>query len=149
MHWAADWEFGALTIVVTTLFHTMSLVGLARLIFHERLRKYRQRSLWLSSFIFSIFALCAIVLHAVEAALWALVFMWAGAIADFPSAYLHSLGAFTTLGDPTVVVAKQWRLLNQLEALNGAVSLGLTTALLYSSARRVQKIIEGATDNGH
>jgi hypothetical protein len=91
---------------------------------------------------FSFFALAAMVLHAGEAAVWAVLYLYIGAARDFPSAYLHSLGAFTTLGDATVVFHMRWRLLIQLEALNGAVALGLTTALLYSSARRIQQVVD-------
>jgi hypothetical protein len=142
MLWANDWEIGAVAIIICVTLHSIALVFLARLIFHEKVRRFRQKSLLISSFMFALFALGAIAIHAIEAAFWGVVYLHVGAADDFPSAYLHSLGAFTTLGDSTVVFDMRWRLLIQLEALNGAVALGLTTALLYSSARRIQKIIE-------
>lgn len=142
MLWANDWEIGAAAIVICVTVHSLALVFIARLVFHEKLRRFRQSSLFISSLMFAVFALGAIIVHAFEAAVWAVLYLHIGAVNDFPSAYLHSLGAFTTLGDPTVVFDMRWRLLIQLEALNGAVALGLTTALLYSSARRIQKIIE-------
>jgi hypothetical protein len=145
MLWADDWEYGAGAIILCVTLHSLALIGLARLMFHEKMRRFRQSSLLVSSFMFAIFALVAIALHAAEAAIWAALYLHIGAVDDFPSGYLHSLGAFTTLGDSTVLLDLRWRLLIQLEALNGAVALGLTTALLYSSARRVQRIIDGSS----
>lgn len=142
MLWANDWKFGAATIIICVMLHSLALIFVAEIMFHEKLRRFRESSLLASSFMFAIFALGAIALHAGEAGIWATLYLYVGAIDDFPSAYLHSLGAFTTLGDSTVIFDMRWRLLIQLEALNGAVAIGLTTALLYSSARRIQNIID-------
>ena len=142
MLWADDWEYGTMAIIICVSVHAVALTFLARLIFHEKMRRLRDGSLLISALMFSLFALGAMVLHAGEAAVWAALYLYIGAVKDFPSAYLHSLGAFTTLGDVTVVFHMRWRLLMQLEALNGAVALGQTTALLYSSARRLQQIVD-------
>lgn len=145
MLWANDWEYGAAAITICVFFHTLSLFGLSRVMFHEEIERLRGLSLILSVMIFALFALFAIVIHVIDAVLWSKVFLHIGAAKDFPSAFLHSLGAFTTLGDNTIVFDEKWRLLVQLEALNGAVALGLTTALLYAAARRIQQIIDEAT----
>jgi hypothetical protein len=142
--WANDWEYGAATIVACTFFHSISLLGLARLMFKDKMTLLRSKSIYISSVLFAIFALCAIVIHVIDAWMWARLYLYIGAVKDFPTALLHSLGALTTLGDPTIVLDEKWRLLVQLEALNGAVALGLTTALLYSSARRIQTVIHQA-----
>ena len=85
-------------------------------------------------------------LHVTEALIWTALYIHIGAADNFPDAFLHSLGAFTTLGDSTVVFDKKWRLLIQIEALNGAVALGLTTAFLYSASHRLQKIATQAQE---
>lgn len=144
MLWANDWEYGAATIVACISFHSISLLVLARLMLKKTISHFKDKSIFVSGVVFAFFALCAIVIHVLDACMWARLYLFVGATEDFPSALLHSLGAFTTLGDPTVVFDEQWRLLIQLEALNGAVTLGLTTALLYSAARRIQQVIDQA-----
>ena len=145
MIWTNDWEYGAAAIMGCVFFHTVALFGLTQIIFHERVRRFRQSSFLISMLFFTVFVLAAIMIHALDPIFWAGVYLYIGAAPDYQSAYLHSLGAFTTLGDDTVIFDKKWRLLLQLEALNGAVALGLTTALLYSSARRIQQVIDAAT----
>jgi hypothetical protein len=149
MLWANDWEYGTVTIIICVFFHTISLLALTTIMFHEKLAGIRNKSIYISAILFSFFALCTIVIHVIDALMWAIVYLRIGAANDFPSAFLHSLGAFTTLGDATIIVDEKWRLLIQLEALNGAVALGLTTALLYSSARRIQQIIDAGVAREH
>ena len=45
---------------------------------------------------------------------------------------LYSLGAMTTYGHATIYLDPHWQMLGALEALNGAILIGLTTAFLYS-----------------
>ena len=141
MLWANDWVYGAAVILLCIILHTITLIYLARFIVQENLRRIRESSLLLSAMLFAMLALVSIILHAGEAAIWASLFIYLGAVTDFPSAYLHSLGAFTTLGDSTIIFDTKWRLLIQLESLNGAVALGLTTAMLYSSAGKIERIV--------
>ena len=50
---------------------------------------------------------------------------------------LYSLNAFTAYGHTELVLAPHWRLMGALEALNGVLLFGLTTAFLYGHFRRV------------
>ena len=50
---------------------------------------------------------------------------------DFGSAMLYSLGAITTYGHENLDLAAQWKLLGAIEALNGWLLFGLTTAFLF------------------
>ena len=60
-----------------------------------------------------------------------------GAIPDNRSAMLYSLGALTTYGDTTIHFAHQWKMLGGLEAVNGMLLFGLTTAFLFAMIQRV------------
>ena len=146
MLWANDWGWGAATVICCIFLHVTVLFYLAKILFNERVAQLRTRSGVLSSILFSIFALCAMKLHVIESLIWTTLYIHIGAANNFPDAFLHSLGAFTTLGDSTVVFDKKWRLLIQIEALNGAVALGLTTAFLYSASHRLQKIATQAQE---
>jgi hypothetical protein len=50
---------------------------------------------------------------------------------------LYSLNAFTAYGHTELALAPHWRLMGALEALNGVLLFGLTTAFLYGHFRRV------------
>ena len=45
---------------------------------------------------------------------------------------LYSLGAMTTFGNHDLALDAQWRLMGSLEALNGWILFGLTTAFLFT-----------------
>jgi hypothetical protein len=79
----------------------------------------------------------AIILHAAEAAIWAWVYLALGALPDSKSALLYSLSAMTTYGHEHFDLANHWQLMGALEALNGMILFGLTTAFLYGMIREL------------
>lgn len=72
------------------------------------------------------------LLLGVEAALWANVYVFIGAVPKFSSGMLYSLEAMTTFGHANVYLTAPWELLGALEALNGVIVVGLSTAFLFS-----------------
>ena len=74
----------------------------------------------------------ATVLHASEAGLWAVAYRLLGAIADSKSAMLYSLNAITSYGHTDLELGAHWHLMGALEALNGWLLFGLTTAFLFT-----------------
>lgn len=80
-----------------------------------------------------------IVLHSVQITLWALTYRWilpAGDLGDFESALYFSFVTFTTLGYGDITLSEGWRLLSGIEALNGLLLVGWTTALLFAIVQR-------------
>jgi hypothetical protein len=77
----------------------------------------------------------------VQVALWAMLFILVGEFPLFSAAFYHSAVNFATLGYGDVVMSEQHRLLGPLEAINGALMIGLSTAVLTAAfgdiARRV------------
>ena len=72
-----------------------------------------------------------------EAALWALGYWLLGALPNFSEAFYFSLVTFTTLGYGDVTLSEEWRMLGALEAANGIVMFGWTTALITNVARHL------------
>jgi hypothetical protein len=72
--------------------------------------------------------LLATILHGTEVALWAGAYRFLGALPDNRSAMLYSLGAMTSYGHANLFLKAQWQLMGALEALNGMLLFGLTTA---------------------
>ena len=72
-----------------------------------------------------------------EAGIWAVAYRRLGAIPDAASAIIYSLSAMTAYGHAELYLAKHWQLMGALEALNGLLLFGLTTAFLYGHVRRI------------
>ena len=70
--------------------------------------------------------------HLIEMALWAIVFVVCGEFHDFRIAYYHSAVNYTTLGYGDVVMSPSWRLLGALEAADGVLMFGVSTALIFA-----------------
>lgn len=68
--------------------------------------------------------------------LWAVVFLFVGALPEFEPALYFSLVSFTTVGYGDVVLDPQWRLLSGLTAANGFLSFGWSTAYMVELVRR-------------
>jgi O-antigen/teichoic acid export membrane protein len=68
----------------------------------------------------------------------AYVLLWA--LSDKKTAMLYSLGAMTSYGHTNVYLNPHWRLLGALEALQGMLLFGLTTAFLFSIFHQVSPL---------
>jgi MFS superfamily sulfate permease-like transporter len=136
--WSADWAWGLPLIVLTVVIHVLGL-GL----FNERaipgLGRIIARGHRTSAFIVVMGAtvLLATLLHGLEAAIWAGAFRLLGALPDNRTAMLYSLGSMTTYGHANVFLAEHWQLMGALEALNGIILFGMTTAFLFATIQRV------------
>jgi hypothetical protein len=88
------------------------------------------------AFVMGIATIWATALRAIEAGIWAVAFRLLGALPSNRDALLYSLGAITTYGHSELFLAPHWRLMGALEALNGVILIGLTTAFLYGTIQR-------------
>jgi hypothetical protein len=87
--------------------------------------------------VMGVTVLLATTLHGLEATIWAFAYRLLGAVPDDKSAILYSLEAITTYGHNNLYLAAHWQLMGALEALNGLILFGLTTAFLYGLIQRV------------
>jgi len=90
------------------------------------------KSLWLDIAIVGRAVALALVAHLIEMAVWAVLFVICGEFADFGTAYYHSAVNYTTLGYGDVLMSASWKLLGPLEAANGMLLFGVTTAMLFA-----------------
>ncbi len=68
---------------------------------------------------------------------WAAAYRLLGASTDNKSAMLYSLNALTSYGHEELHLAPHWKLMGALEALNGWILFGLTTAFLFTVVQAV------------
>ena len=59
---------------------------------------------------------------------------------------LYSLSAITSYGHETLQLAVRWQLMGALEALNGWLLFGLTTAFLFGM---IEKVWSSGNKEGH
>jgi hypothetical protein len=84
-------------------------------------------------------ALILMMLHVVEVVLWAAAYRLLpdNNLDTFEKAAYFSMVTFTTLGYGDITLADhQWRLLSGIEALNGILLVGWTTAFLFLVVQR-------------
>jgi hypothetical protein len=72
--------------------------------------------------------------------IWALAYRAVNALSDNSSAILYSLNAITSYGHENLDLAKHWQLMGALEALNGMLLFGLTTAFLFGIIQKVWQL---------
>ena len=138
LSWDNNWTWALPLIVLTLILHVTGLalinVRMVRMI--GAIQKNRQFFAMFVS-VMGVTTLLAILLLGFEATLWAAAYRSLGALPDGRTALLYSLNAFTAYGNSDLVLAPHWRLMGALEALNGVLLFGLTTAFLYGHFRRV------------
>jgi hypothetical protein len=141
--WDGNWAWSIPLIIVTVIFHVVGLALINQKITGV-LRYARKRYNFLFAFaaIMGICTLWTILLHALEASVWAYVYWILGALPDGKLALLYSLGAMTTYGHASFYLAAHWQLMGTLEALDGMILFGLTTAFLYSMIRQVWPTVD-------
>jgi hypothetical protein len=80
------------------------------------------------------------ILHAAEAGIWALAYKSLGALPDYRTAMLYSLNAITSYGHTNISLNDHWHLMGALEALNGWLLFGLSTAFLFGTIQKVWSV---------
>ena len=88
-------------------------------------------------------AIVLLMLHVLEAFLWALLYLALPAQAGLKSlheAFYFSLVTFTTLGYGDVTLNENWQLLAGVEGMVGIVVFGLTTALLFAVIQKSWRV---------
>jgi hypothetical protein len=138
LSWYADWVWGLPLIVLTVVLHVLGLGQIGQSLFQVS-RGMLGRHHPISAFVVVVGAttLLATSLHALEAGIWATAYRFLNALPDSKSAMLYSLNAITSYGHENIQLDSRWQLLGALEALNGWLLFGLTTAFLFAAIEKV------------
>jgi hypothetical protein len=82
-------------------------------------------------------AIASTVYLTLEAAAWAALYLWVGALSPSRAAMLYSVSAITSYGHADVYLEGRWQLLGAIEAVNGVILFGLTAAFLFAAIQEV------------
>jgi len=136
--WGAAWLWSLALLVATVVIHSFGLRMIDRRVSFVLDGSKRSRVLRMASWlIMPAVMLCVSILHGCEGAIWAATYVLLGALPDRKSAILYSMNAMTTYGHVDLHLESHWQLMGSLEALNGWIVFGLTTAFLFTVMRSV------------
>jgi len=128
---------GIITVLCTIVIHALAVGATVNLVRRE-MRLGRAGASYGDDLVIVAGAiLVAFGAHLVEIAIWAMVFMFCGEFPEFGLACDHSAVNYTTLGYGNVVMTPSWRLLGPLEAADGMLMFGVTTAMIFAVIQRL------------
>jgi hypothetical protein len=144
----ADWALGLPLIVLTVVIHVVVLGLMSQSVVHAASgliwRPHEMATFVVPSGAATLLVTC---LHGVEAAIWATAYWLIGALPDFRSSVLYSLNAMTSYGHANLSLEDHWQLMGALEALNGWLLFGLTTAFLATVIHKAW--LSGSREDDH
>ena len=118
-----------LCLVAEAIFVTFCLRRQARVT-----SSWTRRPTWIQTIsLLSTVMLLMILGNFVQTAIWAGLFVTLGEFSDFSRALYYSGVNFSTLGYGDIVMSERWRLLGPLEATNGILMLGVSTAVMTAA----------------
>jgi len=86
------------------------------------------------------------LIHFIQTFVWALCYylnpFTQVDFSSFSEALYFSFVTFTTLGYGDITLSSNWRLLSGIEAINGIMLIGWSTAMMYSLIQQINKALE-------
>ncbi len=134
--WSASWIWSLAIVAITIAIHVVGIVFVGNTSRRARNRLLRQGFAFVDNpastiVLIVVVALSLAVLHAIEAMVWALVYVKLGALPTPAAAALYSVDSITTRGASGLVPDQQWRMMGATEAGDGMLLFGLSTAFLF------------------
>ena len=127
-------------VALTTIIHAAFMVIGFRIAEWKLSRFGPARRELMKSVLVSSITIWMFLAIVIEAWLWALVYLYNPMITTLPdleTAFYFSMVTFTTLGYGDVVLTGQWRALASIQAANGVIIFGWTTALIFYFIQRI------------
>ena len=118
-----------LCLVLQAVFVTRNLRYYARF----KLVRQTGESQWQDILLLSMVMLLMLISNLAQMVIWAVLFMLLGEFSDFTVALYHSAVNFVTLGYGDIVMGDRWRFLGPLEAVNGILMFGISTAVMTAA----------------
>ena len=130
---------GGVIIAITVVFQAFGLDFIIRKVNWLEKTSLRQlKKLW-QALTLAIVVLGVSIVLSVEIWIWGLFYLFSGALPDLETALYFSASSFTTVGFGDVVLGADWRLLSSIEATNGFLLFGWSTAFIFEVVSRVYR----------
>lgn len=126
---------GCCLLVITVFVHATTTnyviqLAISKSNVHIKNRKYAD-IFWIS-----IVVLLMFMASLVESVIWAVSYLALDAIQTIEEALYFSIVTFTTLGFGDITLNENWRLLASLQAANGIIVFGWSTAIIMAAVQK-------------
>ena len=135
--------FGLSTMFACLLLQSLWVIAAIRY-YRRHEHRLSRPSFWSSSVLLAGVMLLLIIGNLAQVALWALLFVLLEEFQQYSEAFYHSAVNFATLGYGDVVMSAKHKLLGPLEGINGALMIGVSTALLITTFQHELRVLAGA-----
>ncbi len=133
---------GSAMIALTMMIHIAGIIGLIACFKIWRTRIEGNRSYTAMTSILVITIVGIFIVHTVEIWIWAVLYRWLGEFESMERALYFSTVTFTTLGYGDITLQERWQLLSSLEAVNGIILFGVSTAFMFAAIRKLFEVTE-------
>ena len=139
-------SIGILMTAVTVIEHSLFMALITWLLLllerHTRVQLGFDTSKPIRSFLINVSVMTGVVVlamisHLSQISTWALLFYWGGQFEDYNISFYHSAVNYTTLGYGDIVMAWPWNVLGAIEAGNGVLMFGVSTAIIFALVTQV------------
>lgn len=119
-------------VTVCLVLHVAGLLAIAEWLVQRR-EYFERKAVWTRYASLMILLFCGIMLlHVIEAILWAGFYYTRALFKDFETALYFSLTSYTTIGYGDVLLPQRWRLLGAIEGVSGVLLCGISTAFIFA-----------------
>jgi hypothetical protein len=125
------------TLLISLLSYGMATSLIIHLVVRLIRKDYTGLTLWKNIGVMVIVSMVTAVVHLIQVAVWAISTLLCGATSTFENAFYCSAQNYTALGYGDLVFSERWRLLGPLEAINGLLLFGLSTAVMFAVMSRL------------
>ena len=133
---------GLLLLFITTVIHAVFMMAVNQMLEWRVARFGPTRGQLDKALLISILTVWMFLAIIIEAWIWALFYLYDPLItvlADLETALYFSMVTFTTLGYGDVVLTGKCRSLATIQAANGVIIFGWTTALIFYFIQKIYK----------
>ena len=132
-----SWHWGLSLIALTLAFHATAVVMMGIVTVKIRLRLetggfYLWHLIPIMICMVAVIGLLLAVALVIECGIWAAAYLWLGALDSPLDALLFSIDSMSTRGASGLTLQRHWQLMGALEAVNGMLLFGVSTAFIFS-----------------
>ena len=128
---------GCTAIACTIIIHGAALGANLYFVRRERALGRTGVKVWIDLMIVAVALMLALLAHLVEIGLWAILLVLCGEFQAFELAFYHSAMNYTSLGYGDIVMSPAWKLLGPIEAVDGLLMFGVSTAMVFAVIQRL------------
>jgi voltage-gated potassium channel Kch len=131
---------GSAMIVLTVVIHIAGIIGLIAYLKARGLQIVGPRRYVGMMRVLVVTILGIFFAHTAEIWSWAVLYLWLGEFESLERALYFSTVTFTTLGYGDITLQEGWQLLSSLEAVNGVILFGVSTAFVFAVIRKMFEV---------